>query len=192
MTEVNISSDVFYWLLDRAKSLQPPDMGIKVGTYTFTLRYVWVKVKLGNQVAENDVKFKWLDPNATSCELANISDLEFYVKGLSDYYDAIVGFHRDSNVYDGNVYTMHIDYGLVPDDIDKILNAINNEISKSNEVNRKNLISKLNDVINYLDEGYNRALEEDEDEYIVYTDEMSKNAIKPLVEILSYLVGDVK
>jgi len=190
MTEVNISSDVFYWFLDRAKSLQPSEMSIEVGPYIFILRYVWVRVKLGNQVAEEKIKFKSLDPNATSCELANISDLEFYVKGISVYYYIIVGFHRD-----GNVYTMHIDGGVIEvyqEDIDKFLNVINNEISKSNDVNRKNLISKLNDVINYLDEGYNRALEEDEDEYIVYTEEMSKNAIKPLVEILSYLVGDVK
>ena len=190
MTEININRDVFYWFLDKAKSLQPSEMSIEVGPYIFILRYVWVRVKLGNQVAENDVKFKSLDPNATPYELANISDLEFYVKGISDYYYIIVGFHRDDNVY-----TIHIDGGVIEvaqEDIDKFLNAINNEISKSNDVNRKNLISKLNDVINYLNEGYNNAIENDEDEYLVDTDEMSKNAIKPLVEILSYLVGDVK
>jgi hypothetical protein len=187
MTDVKVSWDVFHWFLDRAKSLQPPEMSIRVGPYIFTLRAVWVKVKLGDQVAENDVKFRRIDPNATSCELANISNLEFYVSGLYDRYDVIVGFNRD-----GNNYTMYIDGGIAQEDIGKIINAINNEISKSNEINRKNLISKLNDVINYLNEGYNNAIENDEDEYLVYTDEMSKNAIKPLVEILSYLVGDEK
>ena len=186
MTDVKVSWDVFYWFLDRAKLLQPPEMSIRVGPYIFTLRGVWVKVKLGDQIAD-DVKFRRIDPNATLCELANISDLEFYVSGLYDRYDIIVGFHRDNNDY-----TMYIDSGIAQEDIGKILNAINNEISKSNEINRKNVISKLNDVINYLNEGYNNAIENDEDEYFVDTDEMSKKAIKPLVEILSYLAGDEK
>jgi|GEM_PF-2222218 len=182
----NINQDVFNWFLNKAKSLQPPKMSIKIGPYIFTLRCVWVKVKLGNQVAEKDVEFKSIDPNATSCELANISALEFYVKILYDCYDIIVEFHRN-----GNVYTMHIDSGVKQEDIDKILNAINNVTSKNSEVNRKNyLITELNDVINYLKEGYNEAHAEDEDEYTVYTDEMSKKAIKPLMEILSYLMGD--
>jgi hypothetical protein len=186
MTEININQDVFNWFLDKAKSLQPPKMSIKVGPYIFTLRYVWVKVKLGNQIAENAVKFKSIDPNVAPCELANIFDLEFYVKILYDCYNIIVDFRRD-----GNVYKMRIDREVDKEDIDKILNAINIEISKNSEVNRKNyLVIELNDVINYLSEGYNKAYEEDKDKYTVYTDEMSKKAIKPLMEILSYLVGD--
>ena len=186
MTEININQDVFNWFLDKAKSLQPPKMSIKVGPYIFTLRRVYVKVKLGNQVAKKDVEFERIDPNATSCELANIFALEFYVKVLYGCYDIIVEFHRD-----GNVYTMRIDSGAKQEDVDKIINAVNNVTSKNSEVNRKNyLIIELNDVINYLNEGYNKAHEEDEDEYTVYTDEMSKKAIKPLIEILSYLVGD--
>ncbi|MVT36134.1 MAG: hypothetical protein GPW18_05100 [Euryarchaeota archaeon] len=186
MTEININQDVFNWFLDKAKSLQPPKMSIKVGPYIFTLKYVWVKAKLGNQVAEDVFKFRSIDPNVTPCELANISALEFYVKVLYDRYDIIVEFHRD-----GNVYKMHIDRGVDKEDIDKILNAINIEISENSEVNRKNyLIIELNDVINYLNEVYDKAHEEDEDEYTVYIDEMPKKAIKPLMEILSYLVGD--
>jgi len=188
MTEVNINQDVFDWFLDKAKSLQPPKMSISIGPYIFTLRYVCVKVKLGNQVAENVVKFRSIDPNVASCELANISDLEFYVKILYSCYDVIIDFHRDSNVY-----TMHIGSGVNQEDIGKILNAINNVTSKNSDVNRKNyLIIELNDVINYLNEGYNKAHEENKNKYTVYTDEMSKRAIKPLVEILSYLAGDEK
>jgi len=184
MTEINIDKKMFMWFLERVKTLEPNEKEIKIGRYIFIFKYARVRVWLGEMYDEVD--FPAISSKATGSDLANISMLEFWVHGLYKDYITTVEIYKKED-YTFKIY-------LYPDrskeSIDEFLSAIYDEMNKTDAIKKEGIIHKLNDIINYLNEGYNKAFEEGEDEYTVYTDEMFKNVINPLGDVLKYLIDN--
>jgi len=186
MNKIDIDRKTFMWFIKKVKDLKPNKKEIKIGKYIFDFKYVRVKIWFGEMYDEVD--FPAISSRATKMDLENILMLEFWVYGLDNNYITTVEMHKNDN----ENYQMYIYPDRTKEDINEFINAIYDEINKDGIIKKEEMIQKLNEVINYLNEGCNEAFNDGEDEYCVDITEMLLNAINPLAEILNYLIGDEK
>jgi len=182
MNEINIDKKMYMWFLEKIKKLEPNKKEIKIEKYILTFKYATVRVNLGE--IYDEVNFTAISSKATGSDLANIIMIEFWVHGLHKDYVTTVELYKN----DDGTFKMCLYSDRPKESIDEFLNAIYDEISKTDTTKSKEIIHKLNDVINYLTEEYDKATDQGEDEYTVYTNEMLENVIKPLGDVKTYLI----
>jgi len=183
MSELNIDKEMYMWFLKKVKSLEPGNKEIRIGTYVITFKYVLVRTWLGD--VYDEVLFRAIHPKAKPNELANIVMLEFWVDGLYKDYVSTMRLYKNED----DTFKMEIYPDRTKETIDEFINIINNEINKTKIREYNDLVNKLTDIYNYLNDGYKEAFDKGLDEYIVYTDEMFEKAIKPLGDVKTYLIG---
>jgi hypothetical protein len=184
MSEIDIERKMFMWFIEEVKNLKPNEKEIKIGKYIFTFRYARVRVWLGELYDEVD--FPAISSKATTRDLANISMLEFGVHGLYKDYITTVEIYKKEDY----TFKMYLYPDRSQESIYELLDAILNEMNKNDAIKKEVIIHKLSGAIYYLNIGYTKAFNEGEDEYIVYTDEMSEYVINPLVDVLEYLIDN--